>query len=408
MTTYRVHKLTKRVYLLRLDDTDTRFFEGIWPIPEGITYNAYIVTTSEGAILIDGWKREFSDLFVEALESVIDLKDIKKIIVHHTEPDHTGSIEILLRLLGNIELLGTQFAKSMLEGFLGRALPFFKPLKDSEKISLGDVELIFLHTPWLHWPDTAMTYYPEEKVLFTCDAFGGYSIPRTVVDSSDDVISEYLPHARDYFANIVAKYSQHVIKAVDKLVSIGIDYKIIAPGHGLVWVNKPDIIVKSYLAWARGERFGGKFKVVIIYSSMYGNVERMISSIVRRLEEQDIELRIYKFTDKTHSNKSDVLGDAIDADLIILGASTYEGSLNPLIDSIVSMICTKFKGLRKRFIIISSYGWAPSADKELTKRLSEAGMEILKNVTYKGRPDKKLIDNISEEIYKIVNELRKA
>lgn len=408
MTTYRIYKLTDRVYLLRLDDTDTRFFEGIWPIPEGITYNAYIVMTSEGAILIDGWKREFSSIFIDAIESIIDLRDIKKIIVQHTEPDHTGTLNILLRLLENVELLGTQFAKSMLEGFLGRSLPNFRPLKDGEKIVLGDVELTFIHTPWLHWPDTAMTYYADEKILFTCDAFGGYSIPRSFIDSSDSVIEEYLPHARDYFANIVAKYSQHVIKAVDKLVSIGINYRIIAPGHGLVWVNKPDIIVRSYLAWARGERFSGKFKVVVIYSSMYGNVEEMIMSIVKKLEEKDIELKIYKFTDKVHSNKSDVLGDSLDSDLIVLGASTYEGSLNPLIDNLVSMICSKFKGLRKRFIIISSYGWASSADKELTRRLSEAGMEILKNVTYRGRPSRDLMDKVSEEISKIVDELRRA
>ncbi len=405
MVTYRVYKLTERVYLLRLDDKDTRFFEGIWPIPEGITYNAYIVTTSEGAILIDGWKREFSDAFLEAIEEVVDLRDVKKIIVHHTEPDHTGTIDTILRVLGNVELYGTQFAKSMLEGFTGRSLPNFKPLKDGEKITLGDVELTFIHTPWLHWPDTAMTYYAGEKILFTCDAFGGYSIPRTPIDSSEDVVSEYLPHARDYFANIVAKYSQHVIKAVDKIISMGIGYKIIAPGHGLVWKNRPDIIVKSYLAWARGERFGGKFKITVIYSSMYGNVEKMIVNIVKTLETLDVELKVYRFTDKVHDNISDVLGDSIDSDLIILGASTYEGGLNPLMDKIVSQICNKFKGMRKRFIIVSSYGWAASADKELTRRLTEAGMEILKNITYKGKPDRDTINRASEEVYRMVKDL---
>ncbi|NPA23875.1 MAG: FprA family A-type flavoprotein [Crenarchaeota archaeon] len=408
MATYRKYKLTDNVYLLRLDDADTRFFEGIWPIPEGITYNAYIITTGEGSILIDGWKREFSSMFIEAIEEVTDLRDIRKIVIHHTEPDHTGSLDAVLRALGNVELLGTQFAKSMLEAFLGKSLPNFKPLKDGEKITLGDVELTFIHTPWLHWPDTAMTYYAEKKILFTCDAFGGYSIPRTVIDASEDIVNEYLPHARDYFANIVAKYSQHVIKAVDKLVSMGIDYKIVAPGHGLVWVNRPDIIVKSYLAWARGERFGGKFKVVIVYSSMYGNVEKMISSIVERLEGLDIELKVYKFTDKTHDNISDVLGDMLDADLIILGASTYEGALNPLMEKIVSSICSKFKGLRKRFIIVSSYGWAASADKELTRKLTDAGMEIIKNITYKGRPGRDLLEKASEDVVKVIRDIRGA
>ncbi len=408
MTTYGVHKLTERIYLLRLDDTDTRFFEGIWPIPEGITYNAYIITTSEGAILVDGWKREFSDLFIEAIESVVDLKDIKKVIIHHSEPDHTGTLNILLKLLENIELLGTQFAKSMLEGFLGRSLPNFKSLRDGDKISLGDVELKFIHAPWLHWPDTAMTYYPEENVLFTCDVFGGYSIPRSFVDSSDEIIEEYLPHARDYFANIVAKYSQNVIKAIDKLTSMGINFKIIAPGHGLVWVNKPDIIVRSYLAWACGEKLNGKFKIVILYSSMYGNVEKMIMSIIRRLEEEDIELIVHKFTDKVHSNVSDVLGDVLDSDLVVLGASTYEGSINPILDNIVSMICSKFRGLKKKFIIISSYGWASAADKEIMRRLSEAGMEILRTFTYRGRPSRELIENVSNEVSKIVRELKGA
>ncbi len=406
MVKYVKYRLSKDVYLLRLDDLYIKFFEGIWYIPEGITYNSYLITTDEGSILIDGWKREYSELFIEVLQEVVDINDIKKIVVQHTEPDHTGTLLTLLNNMKDVEMVGTNFAKSILESYVGRNLNNFKVLKDLEEIKLGSTTLKFIHTPWLHWPDTAMTYSVNEKILFTCDAFGGYSIPKSPIDESEQIVSEYIPYARKYFSNIVVKYRQNVLKNIDKILSLNLEIRVIAPGHGLVWVNSPETIIKSYRSWSLGESVDDKFKITIIYSSMYGSGEKIIRSIVSMLQyRHNIALKVYEFTDKYHSNIADILGDVIDSKLIIIGTATYEGSINPIIDNIITTICTKFKGLNKKFIIVSSYGWTSVADRELADRLKNCNMDIIKVITFKGTPTREVINREISEIESTITKL---
>ncbi len=404
MVKYLVRELIKDVYLLRLDDVRTKYFEGLWYIPEGVTYNAYLVTTEEGAVLLDGWRGNYSEEFIEAVKEVTDLKDIKYVIIHHTEPDHSGSLPKLIEATGGAsKLLGTAMAKNLLNALLGIDVSGFKVLKDGEVIKLGSKSLKFIYTPWLHWPDTAMTYYVEGKVLFTGDAFGGYSIPPSITDDNPEVVRKYLPYARKYFANIVATYKQHVPKAVSKLNSLGIEVKVIAPLHGLVWVKDPSIIINAYLSWSEGRKYGdvGK-KVVITYGSMYGDVAKVCEEVAKELSSAGIEVKVFRFDSMVQDPISEVIGESIDADLIVIGASTYDAGTFPPTEYLVRVMNKKFRGLRKSIAIITSYGWGSVADRELSKLLSEAGLEVAKVIKYRGKPTKEVIEGAKKELINLI------
>ena len=237
MTTNNVviKEISRNLYILRTEDYETRFFEALWEIPEGITYNAYLLLTEEGAVLLDLWKKSFSKKLIETLKCIIDLKDIKYVIIHHAEPDHTGSLPELLKHNDKVTVIGQPLAKSILENFYRINLRF-KPVKDREELRIREKTLKIIHTPWLHWPETIMTFLEEENILFSCDAFGGYSVPSSVFDENDEVIAKYIPYVRKYFATVIGHYRNFVIKNVEKISNLNI--RIIAPAHGLVWVKK--------------------------------------------------------------------------------------------------------------------------------------------------------------------------
>jgi len=404
LVNYVVRKLLGDVYVLRLNDDRIKYFEGLWYIPEGVTYNSYLITTEEGALLLDGWRGDYSDLFIEALREVTDLRDIKYVITHHTEPDHSGSYPKLLEVTeGAPEFLGTAMARGLLSTLLGIEGVRFRVLKDGEVIRLGGKTLKFIYTPWLHWPDTAMTYYVEGGVLFSGDAFGGYSIPPTLTDVSDEVVSNYLPYARKYFANIVATYKQHVPKAVSKLKSLGIEPKVVAPLHGLIWVRDPSIIINSYVDWSLGKGAEGVTKVVIIYGSMYGGVEGVIEGITDYLRGTNALVKVFKYVSTQQDPLSDILGEAIDADLLVIGAATYDAGTFPPVANVVKVLTRKFRGIKKPVVLVTSYGWGSVADKELSRELSEAGMDVIKVIKYRGKPTKEVINEAVDTVKEVLS-----
>ncbi|MEM2201225.1 MAG: FprA family A-type flavoprotein, partial [Ignisphaera sp.] len=166
-----IDKVVENMYMLRLDDDEVKYFEALWSIPEGITYNSYILLTDEGAILFDSWKHTYSELFLETLRKVVDLKDIKYIIIHHMEQDHSGSIPKILEVVNdNITVVGHPIVRDLISSFY-RVKFSFKAVKDLEGMVVGGKKLRFIYIPWLHWPDTIATYIEDLKALLSCDAF---------------------------------------------------------------------------------------------------------------------------------------------------------------------------------------------------------------------------------------------
>lgn len=397
---YIVDKLLDNLYLLRINDLRTKFFEGIWHIPEGITYNAYVLKTSEGVILFDGWKKNYGDQFLNALKQVVDIKDIKYIVVHHTEPDHSGTVPLLLSHNPDIKILGHPLTKKLLEEFYSIEVKNFRPVKNMEEIEIGGEKLLFIHVPMLHWPDTIFTYLSKHKVLLTCDAFGGYSIPRTIYDDNEREIDEYMFYVKKYLVTVIGFHRRNIVVNIEKLKKLGLDIRVIAPAHGMIWRNKPEYIIEYYNDTAKAV---GRRKVTVIYGSMYGSIEKAVMEAVDEAAKQGYMVKVYPFTDYYHSDWSNILTDVIDSDLIIVGGATYDTSIVPTILAFLHVLVNRLPNLGKKVIIISSYGWGGLAGKQMKKILEEKGYNIVDIIEFRGQPSRKDIDRIRSLINSIIS-----
>jgi flavorubredoxin len=322
----RVEKLCTdpELYIIRVDDDQIKYFEATWDIPEGITYNAYLMKLKDAVVLFDATKKEYTDLFMDALKNLVDPKEITHIIVHHTEPDHSGALPRILEENGyRAQVIGTQFAKNLLQGFYGeKVVENFKVVKDGEEMKIGGKTFRFITVPWLHWPDTMITYVVEDRLIFSCDAGGGYSIPETIDDSDEDVVKKYLPYVTKYIVTVIGHYHKYIAQNIKKLKGLGIveEAKMILPGHGLAWCKNPKRIFEFY------ERIGAgvpeKDKVLVIYDSMYGFVERRIEIVLDELRKLGKKSVVYRFTDREAPAISDILGEVPTAEALVIGAST--------------------------------------------------------------------------------------
>ncbi len=370
MASYHVAKIARNFYVLRVNDGRVKYFEGIWEIPEGITYNAYLLTLPDKTILFDGWKKDYSDEFIEAIKSTVDINDIDIIVLHHIEPDHTGSIPVLLSKMNRqAKIYAHPLARSMLSSFYSLNLKtMFLPAKDGEILDLGDEKITFIHTPWLHWPETIISYLKKYNTLITCDVFGGYSIPRGFFDDELDErsIQEYLYYARKYMVTVIGNYRNHIIPALNKIASLGIKPSVIAPGHGLIWRKHPEKIIKAYKDFAEN-KYDDK-KITMIYTSMYGFTDRVMNQINKYLIENKYFVTIHKFTDKDKPFISEILVDADTSKALIIGISNYEASVHPHMEHVLDILVKKIKA-PKPVLVVTIYGWGDAAKTLAKKKL---------------------------------------
>lgn len=396
MVKIHIDEMLDGFYLMRIDDDETKYFEALWPIPQGITYNAYLWIGGKGAILFDGWKEKYSEQFISSIREIIDPRKITHIIIHHVEPDHTGTLSKLLSIQEiNPNLLIHQIGKRILES-LYNVKARMKTVRDGEELIIADMKLRFIHTPWLHWPETMMTYVPDKSILFSGDAFGGYSTPPKLYDEDHEMILNYLEEVKKYVATIIGNYRSHIVKNIEKLMAQEIPVKIIAPLHGLVWKKNPKFIINYYMKLAKGVP---EKKILIIYGSMYGACRRAIEVAERELSSKGYESITYGFTDISQPSLTNIIGEAIESKAIIIAAPTYEGNIFPKIRHLIEIMKTKTPA--KPILIISSYGWAGIAGKKIRDLMAEKGYEIIDVIEFRGRVD----EGVSEKIKRGVAEL---
>jgi flavorubredoxin len=383
-----VERVTSNLYLLRVDDTRVEYFEAAWEIPEKITYNAYLLVGGE-AVLFDGWKREYSDAFVSALEKVVDPRDLKYAVVHHAEPDHSGTAPVVAGRSQAV-FLGHPVAGRVLRSHFG--VERFKPVRDGEQLRVGDFTLRFVHTPWLHWPDTMVTFVEEEGVLLTCDVFGSYSLPPLFDDQAD--LGRLSRYVRKYAVTVIGHYIDWVPKGIAKLESLGLKPRIIAPGHGTVYRGNPRWVVEEYLKVASGQPDPGK--AVLLYVSMYGNVEKAFERAAAALESKGMRVVRHAFTDKERAPLSEVLADISDAELLVVGAPTYEAGAHPLAYHVLRAIGEKLPQKRGMpVVVLSSYGWG-AAGKKLVELLNSYGFTRVQLVEFEGAAPPELEGRLEE------------
>ena len=381
-------KIKDNVVLLQLQDDETRYFESLWEIPEGVTYNAYLILEQDTTILVDGWKHIYGEMFLEEIRKFVDLKDIEYIIVHHMEPDHSGSLKQLIpNLSSKAKVVGHPLVRDLIKSFYGFDVNFYPAASETE-MKVGNSTIKFYHVSWLHWPETIASLYNNE-VLFTCDAFGSFGIPSSIFfdDMPREEQERFLWYAQKYFADIIGHYIDWAAKALQKLGEVIERTKIVAPAHGPLWRN-PQKIVELYKAWS--SRKSVKGKLVIVYTSMYGFIKEMVSTIAGEASKFFNTIKTYKFIDVHRDLVSDVLGDLLDAEAVILATATYDADVFPYAKYLIELLIAKTPK-NKKILVASNYGWGAVAGKKIASILQSAGFKVVDVIEFRSG---RLLDNV--------------
>ena len=359
------------IYWIGVNDRETHLFEALWPLPEGVSYNAYIIC-DEKVALVDTVKVNSSLSYLDKIENVLkNGKKVDYLIINHMEPDHSGSIKVLLKHYPDIQIIGNKKTMGFLEGFYG-ITKNLKVVGNGDTLDLGKHTLTFYLTPMVHWPETMMTYDEKDKVLFSGDAFGGFGTLDGGIFDDEVNISFYEDEIRRYFSNIVGKFGKTVLNAINKLK--GLDIKTIASTHGPIWRENPARIIEDYRRWSAHETEEG---VVIVYGSMYGNTEKMADKIARVLSDEGIEnIRVFNVS-KTHI--SYIVNDIWRFKGLILGSCTYNLGLFPPMDSLIRTLGNKL--MQNRVLgIFGSYSWSGGGVKALTEFGQEGNWKLLEPI----------------------------
>lgn len=370
------------IYWIGVNDRTTDLFEGLWPITqEGVSYNAYCIH-DEKKVIIDLAKGFKSDEFFERVDEIFPVSDVDYIVMNHIEPDHSGILKTLLRIADHVTILCSQKCKKMLEDFYG-VTDNVKVVEDGEILKLGKRSLQFFHTPFVHWPETMMTYETADKILFSCDGFGSYGALRgAIFDDECTNPKFYEKEALRYYVNIVAKFSNSVLKAIEKLNDIEIG--IIAPSHGLIWRDNPGRIVQLYKQWAEYAKGETNLGVTLIYGSMYGNTEKMMNAVAQGISNRGVEVEIF---DVARTHVSYILPSLWIKSGVMIGAPTYEGMLFPYMAQVVQMAVLK-RIINKQYGLFGSFGWSGGALKDLQRIVDPVKWDLIESFEFYGAPTK--------------------
>ncbi|MBA7467629.1 MAG: MBL fold metallo-hydrolase [Spirochaeta sp.] len=368
------------IYWIGVNDRTTDLFEGLWPISrDGVSYNSYLIKDQKN-VIIDLSKAIKSDVFFDHIAEVINLSQIDYVIINHMEPDHTGVLRTLKRLAPDLTILCSEKAKAMLKDYYAITTNI-EVVRDGQSLSLGNKELKFFETPFVHWPETMVTFETSQNILFSCDAFGGYGALRgTIFDDQCDDLDFYINESLRYYVNIVAKFSRPTLNAIEKLKRVPVE--IIAPSHGLIWRKQPELIVELYKKWAGYATGEAEKGVTLIYGSMYGNTETMMNSVALGLSQGGIPVDIF---DAARTHTSYILPSLWTKSAVVIGAPTYEVGLFPPVASVLEMAALK-KVLNKKAAMFGSFGWSGGALRAIKKIVEPLKWDLADVFEFQGGP----------------------
>ena len=352
--------VTENTFWLGVNDYESKLFEAIWPLPEGISYNSYIILDNKVAV-IDTVKRGFIPAYIDKIKNLLNGRRIDYLVINHIEPDHSDATKILSELFPEMQIIGNEKTANFLKYFYNMEKNI-KIIKDDEELSLGSHKIRFLITPMVHWPETMITYDETTKVLFSGDLFGGYgALPGGIFDDEVD-LAFFDKEMLRYFSNIIGKYSIMVQKAISRVRDLDIDF--VASAHGPVFRKNPRHVIDLYDKWSRYETEAG---VVLIYASMYGNTERMANAIANAISKEHGKIKVYNLS---KTDISFIVPEIWRFKALILGCPTYNTKLFPLMGNLIRII--ENDNIANHLIgIFGTYGWsggAVSALKEFAQK----------------------------------------
>ncbi|MFA7117097.1 MAG: FprA family A-type flavoprotein [Bacteroidales bacterium] len=319
--------ISNKVFYLGINDRKTTLFENNWPLPYGISYNSYLIADEKTA-LIDTLEYGSDPLYKKNIAKLLGDKKLNYLVINHMEPDHSSMIGEIIEKYPNVKVVGNNQTKKLLDIYYPLPEESFLKVSNGQELKLGHHNLKFVLTPWVHWPETMMTYDTTDQMLFSGDAFGTYgTLDGTIYDDQVD-LKFFEEEGRRYYSNIVGKWSIMVQNAFKKLVDIPL--KFICPAHGPIWRKDPTQVIEWYNKWSLHKAEDG---VVIAYASMYGNTEKLADTIALKLAEKGIRnIHIYDVS-KTHI--SFILSDIWKYKGLILGSCAYNSDMHPMMAALI-------------------------------------------------------------------------
>ncbi len=344
-------EIANKVYYVGVNDRHKALFEGLWPLPNGVSYNSYLIDDDK-VCLIDTVEVDFFVQFMENLREIIGNRPVDYIVINHMEPDHSGSLSLIRKYYPNVQIVGNKKTFDMLKGFYDIESGTVE-VKNGDTLELGHHTLNFFMTPMVHWPETMMTLDTTAGTLFSGDAFGCFgALNGGIIDKDIDCSSFWLEMVR-YYSNIVGKYGTPVQNALKKLKDVSFGY--ICSTHGPIWHEHIERVVSLYDAMSKYETEEG---IVICYGTMYGNTERMAETIARSASEAGIKNIVLYNVSKTHH--SYIIRDVFRYKALIVGAPTYNTGLYHEMDVLLSEMANR--DIKHHLLgWFGSYGWAGKA-----------------------------------------------
>lgn len=343
--------LKGKIHYVGVNDRKTHLFEGMWPIPYGVSYNSYLVV-DEKVALVDTVEIGYFDIFLQNIKSILGDRSIDYLIVNHMEPDHSSSIALIKQYYPHVTLVGNVKTFGMIDGYYGVETQRLV-VKEGDTLDLGHHKLSFYMAPMVHWPEVMVTYDATEQVLFSADAFGTYgTVDGGPIDTQIN-LDKYWDEMVRYYANIVGKYGTPVQKALQKLGTLPI--QMICSTHGPVWTENISKVIGIY---DRLSRYDADKGAVIVYGSMYGHTEQMAELIAKQLTANGVKNVVMHNVSKSHS--SYILADIFKYNGLIIGSPTYNTQLYPEVEAILSKIL--MRDIKGRCLgWFGSFSWAGKA-----------------------------------------------
>jgi flavorubredoxin len=387
-------KISEGVHWVGVKDWSRRLFDSLIPLPKGTSYNSYLIEGDENVALIDTVNPGFEKTLEEKIRQLRDPKDLDYIIMNHAEPDHAGAIPYVMTLNGEAKLVATVKGARMAERFYNIPRRRIIEVSDGSTIDLGDKELKFIDAPMLHWPETMFTYLADDGILFSCDFFGAH----TAEGLYDADVEDLKVQAQRYFGEIMMPYRSMAAKAMEKIKPLRIG--LIAPSHGPIYKD-PLRILNEYHRWVNGET---REKVTVIYASMWGSTEKMVSTIAEVLLSRGLEVVLYNLAS---ADIGDIAKDLVDSRGLILGVPTVLGGAHPL-GVYAAYLIRILRPPLSYLMVLGSYGWGGGALSQVSEILSPTKIEILGAYEVNGPPSEGDLGKIVEMGQRLSEKIRGA
>jgi len=374
------------IYRISANIGNKDLFEGIWPLPNGVSLNSYLVKGEKVALidLVKDWDDAPGQIASQLASVGVSFDQIDYLIINHMEPDHTGWLRELREKNPKLQILASKKSIPLIKNFYGIE-EGVKAVSSGDSLELGNGKtLLFEDTPNVHWPETMVTWERSSKVLFSCDAFGAFGAMGNKAFHDELSASEKDFFDREtlrYYANIVSTFSPFVERAIKKLENLEID--VVAPSHGPVWREEPEKIIEQYAQYASWMKGPALPEITFVWSSMYGNTQRMVEPVLEGIQSEGVPVHVHRVPQE---HVSFVLADAWRSTGIVLGMPTYEYKMFPPMAHVLDILDRSHVQNRTSFRF-GSYGWSGGAQKQLEEFASSMKWNCMEALEFAGAPD---------------------